>query len=472
MEHDQYNSHRDSAEPFVLGPRGPLGDGDQAAATDTSYSNILAGLRQWSDQFVRLRQITERINRGLMLDEVLEYAYQEIRKVIPCNRVGFSLLDETNQAAVAYWEHSDRPTVLKTGYRAALAGSSLQIIFETARPRIINDLEAYLQENPHSHSTRLIVQEGMKSSMTCPLIAQGKPIGFIFFDSDAKFAYSNVHTGFFAQLAGQLSMIVEKGRLYSELAERKAIIQKQNEKLTYDLQMARKVQRAMLPAGPLKIAGLELALEYRPTDHIGGDVLSVVPLAQGRTIVFLGDVMGHGVPAALIMSAVNAAVRSQVFLDPSPVKILEAVNSMMRNFFDGHFVTAACSLIDVPAGDAALALGGHASPLWLQTANGNIVEPGLRGSLLGLDEVVELEQATFRPARGDLLLFYTDGIVEAFDRDNKLYGLDRLKGQLLARADDKLDRLLGSILHDLLDHCAGRPLTDDIALLAVRFMTK
>lgn len=482
MKNDPNNLHRNLSEPFILGPRGPVGgqpesrspmtDSDQASATDTTYSNILAGLRQWSDQFVRLRQITERINRGLTLDEVLEYAYQEIRKVIPCNRIGFSLLDETNRTVVAHWEHSDRPTMLKTGYRADLSGSSLQIIIETGRPRIINDLEAYLQENPHSHSTRLIVQEGMRSSMTCPLIAQGKPIGFIFFNSDARFAYSNVHVGFFTQLAGQLSMIVEKGRLYTELSEQKATIQKQHDKLTYDLQMARKVQRAMLPAGPFRREGLELAMEYRPTDQVGGDVLSVIPLPDGRTLIFLGDVMGHGVPAALIMSAVNAAVRSQVSIDPAPVQVLGAVNTMMRNFFDGHFVTAACCLIDTSIGRATLALGGHASPLWMQAASRSIVEPGLRGTLLGLDEVIEHEYMTFEPAAGDLLLFYTDGIVEAFNKDNKTYGLDRLKDKMLEHMGEELDRQLSAILHDLSEHCAGRPIADDIALLAVRFLAK
>jgi hypothetical protein len=108
---------------------------------------------------------------------------------------------------------------LEPGYSAPLKGSSLEAIIETGQPRILNDLKAYLEENPESESTKRIVAEGVRSSLTCPLIAMGKPVGFMFFSSKEPHTYKDIHVELFQQIAGQLAMIVEKSRLYQRLVE-------------------------------------------------------------------------------------------------------------------------------------------------------------------------------------------------------------------------------------------------------------
>jgi len=179
-----------------------------------------------------LDQITTQINAGLKLDEILENIYRDFHGLIPYNRIGLSLIEKDGQTVRSEWAKSDQPRIrLAAGYAAPLAGSSLETILQTEQPRIINDLEEYLRQKPRSKSTKLIVQEGMRSSLTCPLIANGVPVGFIFFSSTQPYAYAEAHVGTFQRIAGRLSVIVEKGRLVSELAAQKEAIEQQNQEL-------------------------------------------------------------------------------------------------------------------------------------------------------------------------------------------------------------------------------------------------
>lgn len=209
----------------------PASPTDDVGKLGKALLNLSDVLQFRYEEVRKLDQITSQINAGLMLGDILESIYRDFREVIPYNRIGFSLI-ESGDILCAHWAKTDRDTVhLDRGYSSSLKGSSLQRIIDTGMPRIINDLEAYYAAHPDSESTRLILKEGYRSSLTCPLIASGVPIGFIFFSSVEKGTYREEHVDLFRRIAGQLSVIVEKGRLVSELAEQKAAIERQNEAL-------------------------------------------------------------------------------------------------------------------------------------------------------------------------------------------------------------------------------------------------
>jgi signal transduction histidine kinase len=198
----------------------PIGGEDEIAALGTALSDLSRSMEARFSEIVTLAKITERINAGMLLDEVLNQVYDSFRPVIPYDRIGFSLLDDDGHVVRARWARTESPVMyIKKGYTAPLKGSSLQTILDTGEPRILNDLETYLREHPHSDSTAKIVAEGVRSSLTCPLIAMGKPIGFMFFSSTKPNTYKDIHTAIFLQIAGQLSVIVEKARLYQQLLE-------------------------------------------------------------------------------------------------------------------------------------------------------------------------------------------------------------------------------------------------------------
>lgn len=204
----------------------PITTGSNPRNTMSEETNIeknaaLAdSLRREAARAELLAGITAKVNKGVTLTEVLDHIYDSFHEAIPYDRIGFSLLEDGGKTARAVWIRSEQADKnIDTGYVARIEGSSLAKIIETGRPRVINDLEAYLAEHPDSESTRRIVADGIRSSLTCPLTATDKPVGFIFFSSVAKETYKDEHVDFFMRIADQLAVIVEKGRLYQNLVE-------------------------------------------------------------------------------------------------------------------------------------------------------------------------------------------------------------------------------------------------------------
>jgi formate hydrogenlyase transcriptional activator len=164
--------------------------------------------------------LLEQLNLGRDHEELLNSVYEQLRGVIPYDRIGVGLLEEPERILRLTSCRGQGELVMKVGYGAQLEGSTLEVLLTTGQPRIINDLEQYLVDKPSSVSTQMIVQEGMRSSLTLPLIAEGKPIGAMFFSSRTRNVYVPAHAALLKRLAGHMAISIEKARLIAELQER------------------------------------------------------------------------------------------------------------------------------------------------------------------------------------------------------------------------------------------------------------
>ncbi len=190
---------------------------------DFVKKNSPGSMAQLSQQRVYLANLIVQINRKLRTEtnylSILDFIFDSLSSLIPFDRIGIALIEsaEGQKRLVSKWVKSKIPIVgIKPGYSALIQGSSLQKVLELTKPRIIRDLDLYHLENPHSKSTELILQDGIRSSLTCPLVSQNQAVGVVFFSSTAQDTYSKQHVDLFLEIADEISVIVENGQLRHE----------------------------------------------------------------------------------------------------------------------------------------------------------------------------------------------------------------------------------------------------------------
>lgn len=158
-----------------------------------------------------LDKINQRVAAAESLPEIIRFLLHSTRAISPCDRIGLAFFEEDGRRVVSY--HSQalyEPLHLKPGYTEDMQGSSLQTVLERGVPRIINDLEAYLERRPDSRSSRLLMREGVRSSMTCPLRVDDRIVGLWFRSSRRPRAYDDHQVMLHQAVAGRLSQAIEK----------------------------------------------------------------------------------------------------------------------------------------------------------------------------------------------------------------------------------------------------------------------
>jgi len=237
----------------------------------------------------------------------------------------------------------------------------------------------------------------------------------------------------------------------------------------HDLEFARRIQRALLPETMPSPPGYEFEARYYPHDLIGGDFYDVRQLDASRYALFLADVRGHGVSAALYtMSLKNLSDRcGDMAADPE--KFLSAVNRELgRVTVDESFATAFYGLLDSATGALQYCNAGHPPPLHYRAATGEVTELASHGLPLGIveDEIGENDSVTL--AKGDLVLLYTDGLTEAADRAGRMIGVETLIAMLKKEMGRPGPRMLERLYRRVEEACGEVSFDDDITLVSVR----
>ena len=222
-----------------------------------------------------------------------------------------------------------------------------------------------------------------------------------------------------------------------------------------EFEEARLIQRGLLPTTTPQLAGLSLASSWQPANGVGGDCFDMLTFGAGAMGVYIADVAGKGVPAALLMSNLQAAVRAFAQEGAAPGSVATSVNRLLcRNMASGRFVTFCYARIDVGAGKLTYANAGHNPPL-LVRADATIEKLAPGGTVLGVFAESTYEQGDFPLRPNDRLIFYTDGITEGRNPDGDEFGEDRLAASALQHRALGADDMLAAMLRDVEAFNAG-----------------
>jgi sigma-B regulation protein RsbU (phosphoserine phosphatase) len=250
-----------------------------------------------------------------------------------------------------------------------------------------------------------------------------------------------------------------------EIADGHAIRQR-DERVAREAEEARLIQRALLPAAMPDVAGCRLAARWTPAAGLGGDCYDLIRFGQSRVGVSIADVIGKGLPAALLMSNLQAAVRAFATAAVDPHQAVDSVNRLLcRNIETGKFVTFCYVVIDTVARRLSYANAGHFPPL-LMRRDGSVERLTTTGLVLGVASDWTYSSGVLPLCAGDRLVCFTDGITEALSADGDEFGderlVDRVRGARTRTADEIADAIMGAV-HEW----TGTGPQDDATLIVV-----
>jgi len=309
-----------------------------------------------------------------------------------------------------------------------------------------------------------MVQHGIRCAMCVPLLHNDDTFGVIYGDrTTTPTPYTNEDIDFFAAIAQQISIGLINVRLMEDRAE--------NIRFNQNLDVARRIQTDLLPKNLPNRDTLKVAALNDPGQRVSGDYYDVIELPDGRFWCLVADVTGEGIPAALLMANLQASVRATADAADDPAALLSRWNRLVfRSTDPATFITCLLALIDPTARRVRLASAGHHYPLLVRPAHESVEPLDVdTGFPLGLMEHADYPMKESHFGDHPVTFFaYTDGVIEAMNRDKATFGQARLLQNLSQSRELHPAALVKKIRRDVSAFADGAPQSDDITILAVR----
>lgn len=400
-----------------------------------------------------LLKITQSLGRSLVLDEVLPQVLDSLFEIFDLADRGFIVLRSEDGTLIPKWSQERRGRDEKLR------------ISRTIINAVIDSREAILSRDAADDSafssSQSLMQFRIRSMMCAPLLdVEGKAFGALQIDTlDTRKSFRQEDLEVLSAVAIQAGIAISNAQLYEA-----ALAQREVEQ---ELALANEVQRSFLPRKRPAIPGLEFYDYYLPYNRVGGDYYDYITLPDGRLAVIVADVVGHGVPAALMMAKLASECRVCLVGEPTPLAAINALNTRMLGPRD-RYTTLVLVVLDPDSHQVTVVNAAHPAPV-VRRADGKVEMRGEeeRGTLLGIFPDMEYEEHTFELQPGDAIVLFTDGLNESMNDDDEEFGMQRIC-ELAAQPFERLDDLGQRILEDITRFVGGPQQTDDRCLVCVR----
>lgn len=327
---------------------------------------------------------------------------------------------------------------------AALRGETIYIEDMATDPRV------YYPEQARA--------ENLASMLCVGIIYQGQAIGTLQLFTEEIRKFTQFEIDLVRAIAQLLATAIENTRLDAARAD--------NQKMLRQLHLAADVQRRMLPRKMPELPGYDIAARYVPSFELSGDFYDFIHLDHSMGIG-VGDVVGKGVAASLLMAGVRASLRAYAQDLYDLDEVVSRVNKQMcRDTLDAEFVTLWYGTLDHDAGRLTYCNAGHEAPLVVR--DGKLIPLDIGGMIVGVDRDQTYDKGVFDFKPGDMLLLYTDGLPDAMNGDGHRFGRERTEQLLLDVADKSANDALNHILWTVRQYTGPRRATDDTTLIVIK----
>ncbi|MGB9473812.1 MAG: GAF domain-containing SpoIIE family protein phosphatase [Candidatus Udaeobacter sp.] len=269
----------------------------------------------------------------------------------------------------------------------------------------------------------------------------------------------------FKSISEQSAFALYNAIIYSMANEKK--------RLDHDLEIARDIQRILLPSEAPAINGFQISGLNVAARQVSGDYFDYIQVDEERLGVAIADVSGKGVPASLIMAICRSVLRAEAVRNPSPADVLRKVNRQLYpDIKEDMFISMAYLILNHHRDGVTLARAGHDAPLLYKQKSQTVTPLKPPGMVVGIDSGSVFDRLTIDFAvsleRDDCLLLYTDGVTETLNAEGDEFGVDRMMQSVRASASNGAQTIVRKIIEDVRDFAGSVPQNDDITLIAIR----
>lgn len=432
-----------------------------------------------NDEIQELRDDNQQLNReNLRLQRAVEELgiLNEIATVINSTLALEKILDLITQRCVHHFHTEQGAVLLLEEHKPDKPFQTLCRVGDTSHQRLPFRLDDQLTGWMLKYRSPLLIndmsQDGrfatgvgdlfpVHSLLCVPMVSKGKMTGLLaVFNKKAETGFSTDDQRLLAIIASESAQVIENARLAEK---EKALLRMQEE-----LRLAYEIQNNLLPKEPPLLAGYDIAGKSIPAKEVGGDYFDFLAVEEHRLAFCLGDVSGKGLPAALLMANLQAAVRSQAMAGTSLTSCLERANSLLfRNTSAEKFATLFFGCLDAASPVLHYCNAGHNHPFLIS----NEAEPqrlSRGGVALGCFESFPFEESQVQLNPGDQLVVFSDGISEAVNHADEEFGETRLYELVAANREASAAELIEKILQSVDDYAGDRPQMDDMTLVVVK----
>jgi sigma-B regulation protein RsbU (phosphoserine phosphatase) len=414
-------------------------------------ARLYARVSRQAQQLEVLNEIAVELASILELGPLLERIGQLLRRLIDYQMFTIMLLDEKGETLVTRYAwrfgYAHAP-VRRVSVDSGLVGAAVR------EWRFVNVPDV------HKDPRYVPMNDETRSELVVPLFYKGRIIGVLDLEHTRPHFFTEEHERVLTTLGAQIAIAIENARLYQA-------VHTQELQLERDIAMAREVQLRLLPSEAPAHPHAEMAVRFLPARTIGGDLYDFVDYGPGRTAIVLGDVSGKAAPAALFAALVSGIMRSAAIHQPEPAQMLAMLNdALQERKLESQYVTMLFALWNDENQTLTVANSGAVQPVFCRS--GQSVTVQAEGFPLGLFPDIAYEEINVPTLPGDAIVFVSDGILDAENDKEEMYGQDRLSGLLCAHRDQPALAIADAILEDVARFQGAKDRFDDETIIVLR----